>query len=114
MTCNVLSHPFTIRNYVKTVSDSFFKFHQKCESRCLHSDLQIKLYKNGKNEIGLQNKLKILPQIAPEIRQYIGEIEIMKWYRDKAVHDPQIPILHKNIDDNIEKFKAFLLKLNLK
>ena len=45
---------------------------------------------------------------------YIEEIEIMKWYGDKAAHDPQIPILHKNIDDNIEKFKAFLLKLNLK
>ena len=80
----------------------------------LQTNTESKLYKNGKDEIGLQNKLKMLPQIAPEMRQYIEEIEIMKWYGDKAAHDPQIPILHKNIDDNIEKFKAFLLKLNLK
>lgn len=80
----------------------------------LQNGAESKLYKNVKDEIGLQNKLKMLPQIAPEMGQYIEEIEIMKWYGDKAAHDPQIPILHKNIDDNIEKFKAFLLKLNLK
>lgn len=79
----------------------------------LQSGAGSKLSKNVNDEIGLQKKLKLLPQVAPEMGNYIEEIEIMKWYGDKAAHDPQIPILHKNIDGNIEKFKAFLLKLNL-
>lgn len=76
------------------------------------------LQKNGKEsdlyddrgEIALQRKVNLLTTI-PQYKNLKNDLEYIKWFGDKAVHEASMPILKKDVENNVEpKLRLFLTK----
>jgi hypothetical protein len=66
------------------------------------------------DEISLKAKLNIVGEVAPKTKSELGEIKMVKWLSDKAVHDPSVRISPEDIKNSIIVFKSFITDLQLK
>ena len=67
---------------------------------------------NGKNfEAGLGEKIKMITEYTPSLKQVKRELQDVKWFGDKASHEARMPINPQDISNNLEpKLRLILTK----
>jgi hypothetical protein len=86
----------------------------------LEEGITLAIQKNGKEEdlyendyeIGLQKKIRLASNTIRQLANIKADLELVKWFGDKASHEAHYPIYKTDITNNLEpKFRLFITKL---
>jgi len=71
-----------------------------------------KLYDDKNYEMGLGQKIQMLTDYVQPFGKLKEELELIKWFGDKATHQNKMPFSKKDISDNLEpKLRLVLTKM---
>lgn len=102
-------------------------YHEACSvmlRKAIETAITIKFMQLGKesvlrddqgNDIGLNRKLKLLPDHYGAIRREVKELDVVKWFGDRGAHDFKTNVSGDDLRDKVApRIRAFMAHLNLR